>query len=241
VIVYGNSWLHGVRVLRRLATLFSGGKDSTYAIYFIEKTGYNVDLLLTVYPSSSESLYFHYPNVELTRLQAEAMRKEHITKEAFNDELEALRDLIERISQDVDGIVLGVSSSSFQKKAVESICREYEIEVLTPLWGLDPSKLLREIIKSNFQVMVTGVAALGLTREWLGRILTEEDVEKLEEVSRKYGVNVCGEGGEMETIVLDCPLFKEKIHVLDYEIEWRADRGSLMIKKAELRRKTSSL
>ena len=161
-------------------------------IYFIEKTGYNVDLLLTVYPSSSESLYFHYPNVELTRLQAEAMRKEHITKEAFNDELEALRDLIERISQDVDGIVLGVSSSSFQKKAVESICREYEIEVLTPLWGLDPSKLLREIIKSNFQVMVTGVAALGLTREWLGRILTEEDVEKLEEVSRKYGVNVCG-------------------------------------------------
>jgi ABC transporter with metal-binding/Fe-S-binding domain ATP-binding protein len=228
-------------VLRRLAALFSGGKDSTYAIYCTEKIGYNVDLLLTIYPSSSESLYFHYPNVKLTRLQAEAMRKKHIAKEAFSNELEALRDLIKRISHDIDKVVLGVSSSSFQKKAVESICREYGVEVFTPLWGLEPSKLLREIIKSNFQVMVTGVAALGLTMEWLGKILTEEDVEKLEEVSKKYGVNVCGEGGEMETIVLDCPLFKEKIQVLDYEVDWRGDRGSLIIRKAELRRKTNSL
>jgi ABC transporter with metal-binding/Fe-S-binding domain ATP-binding protein len=227
-------------VLRRLAALFSGGKDSTYAIYCTEKIGYNVDLLLTIYPSSSESLYFHYPNVKLTRLQAEAMRKKHIAKEAFSNELEALRDLIKRISHDIDGVVLGVSSSSFQKKAVESICREYGVEVFTPLWGVEPSKLLREIIKSNFQVMVTGVAALGLTMEWLGKILTEEDVEKLEEVSKKYGVNVCGEGGEMETIV-DCPLFKEKIQVLDYEVDWRGDRGFLIIRKAELRRKTNSL
>jgi diphthine-ammonia ligase len=228
-------------VLRRLAALFSGGKDSTYAIYCTEKIGYNVDLLLTIYPSSSESLYFHYPNVKLTRLQAEAMKKKHIAKEAFSNELEALRDLIKRISHDIDGVVLGVSSSSFQKKAVESICREYGVEVFTPLWGVEPSKLLREIIKSNFQVMVTGVAALGLTMEWLGKILTEEDVEKLEEVSKKYGVNVCGEGGEMETIVLDCPLFKEKIQVLDYEVDWRGDRGFLIIRKAELRRKTNSL
>ncbi|MCL7396566.1 MAG: diphthine--ammonia ligase [Thaumarchaeota archaeon] len=227
--------------MRRLAALFSGGKDSTYAIYCTEKIGYNVDLLLTIYPSSSESLYFHYPNVKLTRLQAEAMRKKHIAKEAFSNELEALRDLIKRISHDIDGVVLGVSSSSFQKKAVESICREYGVEVFTPLWGVEPSKLLREIIKSNFQVMVTGVAALGLTMEWLGKILTEEDVEKLEEVSKKYGVNVCGEGGEMETIVLDCPLFKEKIQVLDYEVDWRGDRGFLIIRKAELRRKTNSL
>ncbi|MCL7389928.1 MAG: diphthine--ammonia ligase [Thaumarchaeota archaeon] len=228
-------------MLRRLAALFSGGKDSTYAIYCTEKIGYNVDLLLTIYPSSSKSLYFHYPNVKLTRLQAEAMRKKHIAKEAFSNELEALRDLIKRISHDIDGVVLGVSSSSFQKKAVESICREYGVEVFTPLWGVEPSKLLREIIKSNFQVMVTGVAALGLTMEWLGKILTEEDVEKLEEVSKKYGVNVCGEGGEMETIVLDCPLFKEKIQVLDYEVDWRGDRGFLIIRKAELRRKTNSL
>jgi len=227
--------------LWRLAALFSGGKDSTYAIYCIEEAGYNVDLLLTVYPRSPESLYFHYPNVRLTRLQAEAMRKKHIIEEVLDDELEALRSLIEKVSHHVDGVVLGVSSSSFQKKTVENICREYGIEVVTPLWGLDPSKLLREIIDSNFQVMVTGVAALGLTREWLGRILIEEDVERLERLSKMYGVNIVGEGGEMETIVLDCPLFKEKIEVIHCEIEWRGDRGFLTIREAQLREKTSSL
>ena len=27
----------------------------------------------------------------------------------------------------------------------------------------------------------------------------------------KYGLNVCGEGGEYETFTLDCPLFKKRI------------------------------
>ena len=33
------------------------------------------------------------------------------------------------------------------------------------------------------------------------------------QLSKKYGVHVCGEGGEYETFTLDCPLFKKKIIV----------------------------
>lgn len=230
-----------MRELEKLAALFSGGKDSTYAIYKVEKIGYMVDFLLTVYPSSPDSLYFHYPNIKLTELQARAMEKKHIAAEVRDDELDALRSLISRISQKIDGVVLGVSSSSFQKKIVENICREYGLGLLTPLWGTNPDKLLKDIVESGFQVMVTGVAALGLTREWLGKILSIEDVDKLKEISKRYGVNVSGEGGEMETMILDCPLFKKKIEVLDYEIVWEMDRGFFIIKKAELKEKTSLL
>mgnify|MGYP001772766295 CR=1 FL=1 len=227
-------WCRG---MKKLAALFSGGKDSTYAIYCLEKRGYRVEYLLTVYPRSANSLYFHYPNIHLTRLQSEAMRRKHIIEESSNNELEALRRIIEKVSQSVSGIVSGVSSSSFQKKAIENICREYSIEVVTPLWGLDPGKLLRDILGSGFEVMITGVAALGLTKDWLGKILTLRDIDKLEEISSRYGVNIVGEGGEMETIVLDCPLFKERLEVLDYEVLWEEDRGFFMIKSAILRSK----
>lgn len=32
-----------------------------------------------------------------------------------------------------------------------------------------------------------------------------------EQLFNKYGVHICGEGGEYETFTLDCPLFKKKI------------------------------
>lgn len=223
--------------MEKLAALFSGGKDSTYAIYCLEKMGYSVDFLLTVYPSSPNSLYFHYININLTRLQAEAMGRKHIVESSADNELEALKRVIEKASHSVNGIVSGVSSSNFQKKAVENICKEYRLRIFTPLWGLSQSKLLRDIINSGFEVIVTGVAALGLTEEWLGKVITLKDIDKLEEIGRRYCVNIVGEGGEMETIVLDCPLFKERLEILDYEVLWEGDRGFFIIKDARLRKK----
>ncbi|MCX8193551.1 MAG: diphthine--ammonia ligase [Nitrososphaeria archaeon] len=218
----------------KLAALFSGGKDSTYAIYCVENMGCTVELLLTAYPRSADALYFHYPNIWLTRLQAEAMRKEHILERVVDDELETLKNLIEKASETVEGIVLGVISSNFQKKTVEEICRENNLQLFTPLWSRDPSRLIREIINSDFKVMVTGVAAWGLTREWLGKILTEIEVERLEDIGERFGVNLCGEGGEMETIVLDCPLFTKRLEIVDHEVEWKGDRGFLNILEARL-------
>tara|TARA_X000000368_G_scaffold61021_1_gene43034 strand:+ start:1743 stop:1886 length:144 start_codon:yes stop_codon:yes gene_type:complete len=39
----------------KLAALFSGGKDSTYAIHLAKKLSHSVDVLLTLYPHSDES------------------------------------------------------------------------------------------------------------------------------------------------------------------------------------------
>jgi len=43
-----------------------------------------------------------------------------------------------------------------------------------------------------------------------------------------------GEGGEIETTVLDAPLFKKKIDVLDYSIEAKGNSGVFRIKQARL-------
>ena len=46
----------------RLAAFFSGGKDSTFAIYSAKKHGHTVEVLLTLFPKSDESHLLHYPN-----------------------------------------------------------------------------------------------------------------------------------------------------------------------------------
>ena len=58
----------------RVAALFSGGKDSTYATYVAMQRGWDVTHLLSVLPEDHDSMLFHTPNLHLTHLQAEAMR-----------------------------------------------------------------------------------------------------------------------------------------------------------------------
>ena len=50
----------------------------------------------------------------------------------------------------------------------------------------------------------------------------------------QFGVNICGEGGEYETLTLDCPLFRKKIVLEDTETEVIDDVSFLKIKSAKL-------
>ncbi len=225
----------------RLAALFSGGKDSTYAIYVAERSGHKVDYLLTISPASQESYFFHYPNIWITRLQAEAMGKSHLIAFAKSaskdDELKALISLIDKVLENVNGLLSGVTKSQAQRDAFRKLCLKKGLELVTPLWGLDPMKLLEEMISKGLVVMIVGVAAEGLGRELLGKILDEDVVELLRNLSERYGVNPLGEGGEFETLVIDAPFFKKRLEVLEYEVDWNGYSGFLKIKDARLVKK----
>ena len=224
----------------RLAALFSGGKDSTYAIYLMERRGHNVEYLLTIFPESDESLYFHYPNIELTKLQAEAMMKHQLVERCGigrAEESSALARLIERVSGIVDGVVSGAIASRFQLKAFKEICEKYDLNLFAPLWGMNPLTILRKMISEGFEIIITGVAAAGLGKELLGARLTPSLVEEIKQASDRFGINPAGEGGEFETFVLDAPIFKRRIEIIEVEVDWRGDRGFLKIKGAKLAEK----
>ena len=83
-------------------------------------------------------------------------------------------------------------------------------------------------------MVISGVFAYPLDEKWLGKQIDTKIIEKLVELQQKYGISPSGEGGEIETTVLDAPLFKNKIEILDYSIEARATRGVFKIKQARL-------
>lgn len=221
----------------RLAALFSGGKDSTYAVYLVEKLGHEVPMLLTISPSSEESYYFHYPNIWITRLQAEAMGKAHMMSNAGPtraDELQALADLIDKISGKVDGLLSGVIRSRVQYESFKRLCEKRDLKFITPLWNQDPLELLGQMLMDNFEIVIVGVAAEGLEKEILGKTLDKTLLQFLRELSKKYGVSPVGEGGELETLVIDAPIFRRKIKILNYEVRWSGYSGFISIKNAEL-------
>jgi len=220
------------------AALWSGGKDSSYATYLAMKQGHKIKYLITMFPEREDSWMFHYPCIELTRLQSESMGIKQITQKTKGEKEKELEDLKKALGKinDVDGIVSGALASNYQKTRVDKICKELGLESIAPLWHKDQEKVLREEIKTGFEIIITGVFADGFDKKWIGRKIDEKTVDELVELNKKYGISIAGEGGEYESFVVNCPLFKKRIEILKSEICWDDKTGSgyLIVKEARL-------
>ena len=221
----------------RLAALFTGGKDSTYAAHLAESLG-DLRYLVTMIPRREDSWMFHTVNIGLASLVAEAYGVEHIeasTSGVKEAELQDLKRVLEGL--DIDGVVSGAIASNYQRKRIDGLCHQLGLRHITPLWGRDSAELLGEMLEAGMSIMIICVAALGLDERWLGRIIDEEALRELVELHDRYGIDVCGDGGEMETLVLDAPWFRHRVEVLEADRLWDGLRGVYQIRRAELRPK----
>ena len=224
----------------KLAALFSGGKDSAYAIYLAKKQGHNVKCLVSILPKSEESHLLHHPNLKWTKLQSELMEIPQITLESDSDDTANELDLIKTIlikakkDYDVEGLVHGGIKSKFQKNKFQSICDELNLKSISPLWDAEPKKYMDDLMSSNFDFIITSVSSDGLDDSWLGKTIGKKEIEKLEGLSEKFEFNLNFEGGEAETFVTRCPLFSGKIEIVKGEKNWDGYRGRFEIVDARL-------
>ncbi len=224
----------------KLASLFSGGKDSAYSIFLAKKQGHEIKCLLSVFPKSDESHLLHHPNLQWTYLQSQSMQiPQLIIKSEFDDtnnEINLLEKiLIRSISEyHIEGLVHGGIQSQFQKEKFENLCDKLNLKSFAPLWNLNPLEYMNELLSSNFVFIITSVSSGGLDDSWLGKIITKTDVAQLYTLSQKFGFNLNFEGGEAETFVVDCPLFSHQIKITKGEKIWNGYRGRFEIVDARL-------
>lgn len=221
----------------KVAALFSGGKDSCLAVQRALDSGWHVTRLVSMKSDNPESYMFHYPNIELTVMQAEAAGIPLVMGSTMGVKEEELRDLegaLRPLRGEISGVVVGAIESRYQSERVSAVCRRLGLSMEAPLWKENPRGLWDEILKRGFVVMVVGVACGGLGREWLGRVMDRESLRGLERLSRKHGFHLGGEGGEFETLVLDAPFFGKRLAVRKAETEWKGDSGCFRITEARL-------
>ena len=215
------------------AVLFSGGKDSVMALYYALNNGDDVKYLLSMKSENDESYMFHVPNIHLTDLQAEAIGiplLEARTKGIKEEELDDLLDAFKKLNDlGVEAIYTGALYSEYQKSRIERLAGEVGIQVISPYWHVDVEEYMNLVIDSGFTVILSGVAAYGLDEKWLGRVIDRKALEELIKLSKKTYINIAFEGGEAETLVIDGPIFKKRIEILDAEIDWDVSSGTYNI------------
>lgn len=200
----------------KVGVLFSGGKDSTYAAYLARKAGNDIECLITLVSENPDSFMFHTPAVELTKKQAELMGIPIIVRQTKGEKEKELRDLMRAIEKakvkyNLKGIVTGALASDYQASRILDICKTLNLECINPLWHKEQIELLNELVKNNFEIIISGVAAYPLDKKWIGRKIDAGFIAEVKTLSEKYKLNPAGEGGEFESLVVSCPLFKKKL------------------------------
>ncbi len=206
----------------KLAPLFSGGKDSVYATYLAKKAGHEIACLISIFSENPESYMFHTPSIEKTKAQANTMELPLIiqkTKGKKEIELQDLEKAIKKAKEKykIEGIVTGAIQSVYQASRIQKICDKLDLECFNPLWQKNEVEYLKELLKNNFKVIIIGVFAYPLNKSWLGREINKKFVQEMIELNKKYKIHEAGEGGELETFVLDCPMFKKPLEIKSFK------------------------
>ena len=222
----------------KLAVLFSGGKDSYLALQYAS-VDHKISCLLTLESKKEDSWMFHTPAIEWTKLQAKAMKIDHLiskTSGVKEEELDDLGSIIElAISKySIEGIVTGALASVYQSTRIQKICNDLGLWCFNPLWQMPQNQLLQELLSNNIESIITGIAAEPFDDNWLGRPIDSECIDDLISLESKYRINPAGEGGEIESFVLSAPLFHKSVRITELKKHYSNFSGRLEIKKAFL-------
>lgn len=236
--------------------LISGGKDSIYTICNLIDKNYNLVALIHIYSTDEYSDSYMYQTVgtEVATLlgkcldvpiycyksKCKAVNTDLEYSEKCDDEVEdlyvALSETLKKHS--FKGVSSGAILSTYQKNRVENVCKRLELESIAPLWRKDQKELLEEMIEYGIDARIIKVASPALGKECLNMNL-KEIKDYMDNKKFKYEMNYCGEGGEYESIVLDCKHFKNRIVVGGYEVcghpdENNREDGVYYLKMADL-------
>jgi ABC transporter with metal-binding/Fe-S-binding domain ATP-binding protein len=230
------------------ASLFSGGKDSSWALYCALEDGLNVTRLVTVHPGDDSYMY-HVPATDLATLAAESMGIDLVEVDpddfgaasatdsaAQGDaELEPLEAALREVADEdgLAGVTAGAVESEFQTSRIEAMCDRLGIGLYAPLWQRDPVDLAEAMFDAGFEILIVQVAAAGLDESWLGRRFDADGLDDLLDLHERYGVHPLGEGGEFETLVTDAPHMSRPLE-LEWEPVWEGSRGHCRITDARL-------
>lgn len=217
----------------KLGILYSGGKDSTLALMKAQKY-HDVVCLITVVSENKESFMFHTPNIDITLLQSQSMGiplVRVVTKGEKEIELDDLKKAVEEAVQRyrIEGVVSGAVRSTYQASRVQRMCHELDLWCFNPLWLKNQVELLHELLEKGIHAIISGVFAEPLDESYLGK---EIDVKMIERLSKQQ--NPAGEGGEIETTVLDAPVFKKQIVITDSKTDYARFAGTFTIIDAKL-------
>ena len=194
---------------------WSGGKDSCLACYRAMKEGYRITYLLNFISKEHKRCCFHGIEARLIKLQADSIGIPLIQKEVTADMKQYEEEFKAAVSdiKDTRSMVFGDIYLDEHKDWVERVCGDINVTAVEPLWNNSPQRLIEEFIDLGFKAVIVSCQADKFDRGFVGRTIDKNLLLELKE----RNICPCGENGEFHTLVVDGPIFKKRIEILESE------------------------
>jgi len=209
-----------------LVVLFSGNIESVLALLKAKEKGHEIKYLAAVHAKDCKNYLYQTPNIGLTLMQSQVIKIQLVSKETKNDE--DLKVLLNGLS--CEGVVCGLVENKKERKIIKKVCKELNLKLLTPLWGLKRDDILEEVVKNRLEAIITAIT--DLDENLLGKIMDEKVIAEL----KSKNCDIFSENGKFEAIVLDCHAFQRSIEITKNSKEWNNETksGKLIIEDAVL-------
>jgi diphthine-ammonia ligase len=220
--------------MQNAAMLWTGGKDSSMALFEANENGYCVRSLVTFAPPKPD--FLAHP-LGFIKMQAQALALPHYTlpisapfQKSYETSLCRLRD-----EMGINCIVTGdIAEVGGNPNWIRERSRPVGMSVHTPLWGRDRKALLRQLLDRGFKARFSCVKTRWLHESWIGRELNDSAIAELRVIREWSGLDLCGEEGEYHTLVIDGPQFTRGINIRSYTKRAADSLAYMEIHKLEL-------
>ncbi len=190
---------------------WSGGKDSCFALMQATLQGYTPKVLLNVLNEEGKISRSHgIPGAILQQQAAAAGLPLHCISSSWQEyEMHFTNALFSLKNQyDLTHAIFGDIDLQAHRDWEEKVCTNAGLTAVLPIWQQDRKTLVLQMLEAGIETMIVSCNEV-MGEKFIGKILTPELIDELE----LLGIDSCGENGEFHTLVLDCPLFNERINV----------------------------
>ena len=218
---------------------WSGGKESCLACYRAAAGGLKVNYLANMVTEDGKHSRTHGLSARILKLQSQAMGIPLVQRQATWQSYESeFKKMVGELKQEgIEGGVFGDIDLDEHREWVERVCRETGITPHQPLWGESQTEILRDFINSGFKAVIVATRADQLGEEWLGRKIDMDFFTRITELGRTRNITPCGETGEYHTLVIDGPLFQNRMELTQTRKVLRDGHWFLEVLDAALRAK----
>ena len=218
---------------------WSGGKDCCLSCYQATVSGMKVRYLLNMIKEDGKQSWSHGLSSKCLEIQSQALGIPMIQHQTSSADYKAefIKALQAMKREGVEGGVFGDIDFNEHREWIDGVCGEAGVAAHLPLWERSQDEIMREFVDLGFEAVVVAAKADLFGEEWLGRKIDMDFIRDLDDLRKTKEITPCGEAGEYHTFVIDGPLFKQRIEILEANKVLREDRWFLEIKKCDLRSK----
>jgi len=196
---------------------WSGGKDGCLSCYRAMANGLAIKYLINMVTEDSRHSRTHGVFSDVLQMQSQAIGIPLIQRPTTWDNYETeYKKLLRNLKQEgVETGVFGDIDLEEHREWVQRVCLETGITPLLPLWGENQEEVLREFIDLGFESVIVAAKTNFFGEEVLGQKLDSSFVKHLKEQTKKTGLTFCGEAGEYHTLVINGPMFKQRMEITE--------------------------